>query len=134
MVAKPRNVRMAQIEPLKLSRVKQDDQPPVKLPGGPKVPAPPKPGALPDSYKAAPGRPESNVGRYLIKPTDKSDTGFEVLNADPTIIGQAHERYLKQYELPPALQPKYLRRPEVLDRSRRKEISKGWIKPRNQVL
>jgi len=84
--------------------------------------------------QAAPGRPESNIGKYLIKPTDKSDTGYEMLNTTPAAVSQAEAKFLKQYELPPALQPKYLRKPEVMERGRTKAISKGWIKPRNQVL
>lgn len=91
-----------------------------------------KPGKLP-GFKAAPGRPESNVGQYLIKPTDKSDTGFEMLNTTPQSVTEAEQKFLKMYELPPALQPKYLRKPEVMERGRSKEISKGWIKPRSQV-
>jgi hypothetical protein len=129
VVAKPRNMRMAQIEPLK----------PKAQPKAIELPKPLKPSKAASTpggvsgFKAAPGRPASNIGNYLIKPTDKARTGFEMLNADPTIIAQAHERYLKAYELPPALQPKYLRMPEVMENQRRKEISKGWVKPRSQV-
>lgn len=91
-----------------------------------------RPGAVP-GMQAAPGRPESNIGRYLIKPTDKSDTGYEMLNTTPQAVSQAEQQYLKQYQLPPALQPKYLRKPEVMERSRAKEISKGWIRPRSRI-
>lgn len=116
---------MAKIEPLK----------PKAKPAATQVQAikpPTTPGSVP-GFKAAPGRPESNIGRYLIKPTDKSPTGHEFVNAEPQIIEQTHQRYLKQFELPPALQPKYLRKPEVMENQRRKEISKGWVKPRSQV-
>lgn len=124
-----RKLRMAVIKPLT----------PKTKPAATQVPAyqpPTKPGITPGSvpgFKAAPGRPQTNVGSYLIKPTDKSRTGHEFLNTEPQIIEQAHERYLKQFELPPALQPKYLRKPEVMETQRRKEISKGWVKPRSQV-
>lgn len=122
-------MRMAQIEPLKpKAKPTAIDLPkPLKPPSGATTP-----GGV-SGFKAAPGRPKSNIGNYLIKPTDKSRTGFEMLNAEPSIIAQAQDRYLKAYELPPSLQPKYLRKPEVMENQRRKEISKGWVKPRSQV-
>ena len=116
-----RKLRMAVIKPLT----------PKTKPAATQVPT--SPGSIP-GFKAAPGRPPSNIGKYLIKPTDKDKSGHEMLNTEPEIISQTHERYLKQFELPPALQPKYLRKPEVIENQRRKEISKGWVKPRNQVL
>lgn len=122
-----RKLRMAVITPLK----------PKATPAATSLPTGVKPGTTPGSvpgFKAAPGRPASNIGKYLVKPTDKSKTGHEMLNTEPTMLQQAQEKYLKQFELPPALQPKYLRKPEVMEVSRRKEISKGWVKPRNQVL
>ena len=48
------------------------------------------------------------------------------------MLKQVHEKYLKNGELPPSLQPKYLRKPEVLDANRAKNISKGWRKPRSR--
>ena len=81
---------------------------------------------------APPGRPVSNVGKYLIKPTAELDSGYEMINADPNVLAQVHDRYLKRFELPPALQPKYLRKPEVMDAARAKNISRGWRKPRSQ--
>lgn len=81
---------------------------------------------------APPGRPISNIGRYLLKPTSEVDSGFEMINTDPNVLAQVHKRYLKAFELPPALQPKYLRKPEVLDKARANSISKGWRKPRSQ--
>ena len=83
--------------------------------------------------KAAPGRPKSNVGKYLIKPVgpDRSKTGFEMLEHTPAAIKAAKENYLKKYELPPALQPQYIREPEIQARQRAKQISKGWVKPRS---
>ena len=78
------------------------------------------------------GRPASNIGQYLVKPSPDENTGFEMINTDPNILKRVHEQYLKKGELPPALQPKYLRKPEVLDKNRAKSISKGWRKPRSQ--
>lgn len=77
------------------------------------------------------GRPVSNIGQYLIKPSSQSDTGFEMLNDQPDLLQQVHARYLKAGELPPALQPKYLRKPEVMDKQRSQAISKGWRAPRS---
>jgi hypothetical protein len=120
-----RKLRMAVIKPLtpktKPAATKVSVAQPSTTPG--KVPG----------FKAAPGRPESNIGKYLVKPTDKDRSGHEMLNTEPEVISQTHERYLKAFELPPALQPKYLRMPEVMENQRRKEISKGWVKPRSQV-
>ena len=99
------------------------------LPG--RKPKPPRlPTALP-LENAPPGRPISNIGQYLIKPTPNSPTGYEVLNAKPDLIKEVNNKYLKAFELPPALQPKYLRKPEVLDQVRSKNISRGWRKPRS---
>ena len=81
------------------------------------------------------GRPVSNIGRYLIKPTADDNSGWEMINSDPTILKQVHEKYLKAGQLPPALQPKYIRRPEVLEQGvtgRAKNISRGWRKPRSR--
>ena len=78
-----------------------------------------------------PGRPPSNLGQYLIKPTNRSNTGYEMLNTEPDILGKVNEQYLRQGQLPLALQPKYLRKPEVLDAPRKRNISKGWRKPRS---
>jgi len=82
---------------------------------------------------AAPGRPKSNIGNYLIKPVgpNRSKTGFEMLEKTPQAITQAKEMYLKAGELPPTLQPQYIREPEIQARQRAKQISKGWVKPRS---
>lgn len=82
--------------------------------------------------EAPPGRPPSNLGNYLIKPTIKSHTGFEMLNTTPDALDTVNQQYLRKGQLPQALQPKYLRKPEVLDTARRKNISKGWRKPRSR--
>ena len=84
---------------------------------------------------APPGRPVSNVGKYLIKPTPADASGWEMINADPDVLKQVHQKYLKAGQLPPALQPKYLRKPEVLENGptgRATNISKGWRKPRSR--
>lgn len=84
---------------------------------------------------APPGRPVSNIGKYLIRPTAEVDTGWEMINADPDILAQVHKKYLKAGQLPPSLQPKYLRKPEVMEHGvtgRAKNISRGWRKPRSR--
>ena len=81
---------------------------------------------------ARPGRPVSNIGKYLIKPSAEIDTGYEMINADPNVLKTVHQKYLKAFELPPALQPKYLRKPEVMDVGRAKAISRGWRDPRGR--
>jgi hypothetical protein len=79
------------------------------------------------------GRPPSNLGQYLIKPTSQGKTGYEMLNTEPDILDKVNHQYLRQGQLPLALQPKYLRKPEVLDTKRKRNISKGWRKPRSQI-
>jgi len=88
---------------------------------------------LVDWTKAAPGRPKSNIGSYIVKPVgpNRSKTGFEMLEKTPQAIKAAKEHFLKAGELPPALQPQYIREPEVQARQRAKQISKGWVKPRS---
>jgi hypothetical protein len=81
---------------------------------------------------APPGRPTSNIGKYLLKPTAEINTGWEMINADPNVLKMVHQKYLKGAMLPPALQPKYLRKPEVMDANRAKNISRGWRKPRSR--
>jgi hypothetical protein len=78
------------------------------------------------------GRPKSNIGQYLIRPTNDTLTGFEMLNDKPDLINQVHDKYLKAFQLPPALQPKYLRKPTVMDNLRSSAISKGWKAPRSR--
>jgi hypothetical protein len=58
-----------------------------------------------------------------------------MINSDPDVLSQVHQKYLKAGRLPPALQPKYLRKPEVLESGptgRGTNISKGWRKPRSR--
>jgi hypothetical protein len=90
------------------------------------------PGKVP-GFSAAPGRPATNVGQYLIKPTNKDKSGFEMLNDKPQVISQAQDHYMKKFELPPPLQPKYLRKPEVMENQRKQAISKGFVKPRSRI-
>lgn len=82
---------------------------------------------------AVPGRPKSNVGKYLVKPIGptRSKTGYEMLENTPAAVTAAKEHYLEKWELPPALQPLYIREPEIKRQARAKAISKGWVKPRS---
>lgn len=84
-----------------------------------------------EAMKAAPGRPAVNTRKFMVKPVAGERTGFEVLNDAPSVLDQAREK-MATYDLPPALQPKYLRRPEVMDKQRGLNISRGWRKPRSQ--
>src|SRR3954464_1858651 len=85
-------------------------------------------------FKAAVGRPQTNVGKYLIKPTHEETSGFEMLNDKPQSVQQAKDLYMKKGELPPPLQPKYLRKPEVMEKQRTNNISKGFVKPRSRQV
>lgn len=95
------------------------------------------PKALPVGQAPA-GRPVSNIGRYLIKPTPNTDTGFEMLNSKPDLLKEVERKFLKLGQLPPHLQPKglvnprYTDRPDVLEAGRRKGISRGFNKPRSR--
>lgn len=109
------------------------------IPGTKPLTAQPRrlPQALPVGAAPA-GRPPSNIGRYLIKPTPDSDTGFEMLNEKPDLLKTVERKFLKLGQLPPGLQPSGLRnprytdRPDVLEAGRRKGISKGFNKPRSR--
>src|SRR5262252_10959468 len=105
-------------------------QPSVAKPIGTARPAPGTEKVTTKLYGAVPkGRPVSNLGQYLLKPTPDSSTGSEILNTEADLITQVQDNYLKAFQLPPALQPKYLRKPEVLDTGRAKNISKGFRNP-----
>ncbi len=82
-------------------------------------------------FSAARGRPRTNIGSYLLRPNSDVDSGFQMLNDTPEHIQMAKEHYLKVGELPPALQPTYLRRPEVLQKKTNQSISKGFHKPKS---
>ena len=93
------------------------------------------PSARTISQKIAPvpgGRPVSNVGRYLFRPTDNDTSGGEIINATPDAIRSVNENFLKKGQLPPALQPKYLRKPEVMQQATNKKISKGFNNQRSR--
>jgi hypothetical protein len=80
---------------------------------------------------AMPGRPKVNVKPFIIKPTDRVPGGFEYLNTVPKHLADVHTKYLKKYQLPPTLQPRYISMPAVLENKRRVNISKGFKKPRS---
>jgi hypothetical protein len=110
----------------------QQQQPTVAKPVGTGRRAPGTEKVTTKLYGAAPkGRPVSNLGQYLLKPTPAAPEGVEMLNTEADVIGQVQTQYLKSFQRPPALQPKYLRKPEVLDTQRAKAISKGWRHPRS---
>ena len=77
------------------------------------------------------GRPKVNVKPFILKRTDRMPSGAEYLNTMPAVIKAVHENYLKKHQLPPALAPSYLRRPEIMEQKRAKAISKGWNNPRS---
>ena len=79
------------------------------------------------------GRPKVNTRRFMLKPTDRVPSGVEYLNTLPAAMRKVQEEYLAKHELPPALQPKYLRKPEVMDKQRAVAISHGWRKPRSRA-
>jgi hypothetical protein len=111
----------------------QRQQPTVAKPVGTGKRAPGTEKVTTKLYGATPkGRPVSNLGDYILKPTASAPSGTEMLNTEADIIGQVQNQYLKAFQLPPALQPKYLRKPEVLDNQRANAISKGWRKPRSR--
>jgi len=110
----------------------QTQQPTVASPIGSGKKAPGTEKVMTKVYGATPrGRPVSNLGGYLLKPTPEAPSGHEMLNTEADIIGQTRDRYLKAFQLPPALQPKYLRKPQVMDKQRSAAISKGWRNPRS---
>lgn len=77
------------------------------------------------------GRPKVNVKPFILKRTDRMPSGAEYLNTMPAVLKAVHENYLKKHMLPPALQPSYIRRPEIMETRRAKSISKGWRAPRS---
>ena len=88
---------------------------------------------------AAPaGRPPSNLGNYLIRPTPDEDTGFEMLNAKPELMREVEKKFLQAKVLPTNLRPtglldpalSYTARPQVLETNRAKNISRGFRNPR----
>jgi hypothetical protein len=87
---------------------------------------------------AGPGRPPTNLGNYLIRPTAESDTGYEMLNDQPKLLDEVEKKFLKIKQLPPGLaptklvNPQYTKRPQALEAGRKRAISRGFRKPRSQ--
>jgi hypothetical protein len=76
------------------------------------------------------GRPPSNLGKYLVKPSPNTLSGFEMLNDNPDVVDQVHQKFLKAFELPTHLQPVRFRSP-TLEHGRALSISRGWRRPRS---
>lgn len=79
----------------------------------------------------SPGRPPSNIGKYLIKPTDTTMTGFEMLNDTPDLLDSVHKKFMQKFELPTHLRPTRFLSPE-LEHGRGVSISKGFRAPRSR--
>jgi hypothetical protein len=77
------------------------------------------------------GRPKSNIGNYLIKPSANALSGYEMLNDSPDVLDQVHAKYLQAQELPPHLQPVRFQSP-IVEHGRALAISRGWRKPRSR--
>lgn len=77
------------------------------------------------------GRPKSNIGNYLIKPSATALSGYEMLNDSPDVLDSVNRKYLKAQELPPHLQPVRFHSP-TLEHGRALAISRGWRKPRSR--
>jgi hypothetical protein len=110
-------------------------------PGGQPVPKPRANLVQASTHNAPAGRPKSNLGNYLIRPTPDSDTGFEMLNDKPEMLKQVQSKFLKLKQLPYGLRPtglvapqtpKYTDRPDVLETNRAKGISRGFRDPRGR--
>jgi len=76
------------------------------------------------------GRPPSNLGKYLIKPSPNTISGFEMLNESPDVVDQVHKKFLAAYELPTHLRPVRFLSP-TLEKGRSTNISRGWRRPRS---
>lgn len=77
------------------------------------------------------GRPPSNLGKYLVKPTDNTITGYEMLNEQPDLLESVHTKFLEKYELPTHLRPTRFLSPH-LEHERGLAISKGFRAPRSR--
>lgn len=77
------------------------------------------------------GRPPTNIGNYLIKPTDNTITGFEMLNEKPDLLETVHKKFVEKFELPTHLRPTRFLSPE-LEHGRALNISRGWRQPRSR--
>jgi hypothetical protein len=110
-------------------------------PGGQQLPTPRGNPVKASTGNAPAGRPKSNIGSYLIRPTPESDTGFEMLNSKPEMLKQVQSKFLKLKQLPYGLRPnglaapdspKYTDTPDVLEKNRAKAISRGFRDPRGR--
>ena len=77
------------------------------------------------------GRPPSNIGKYLVKPTDTTITGYEMLNETPDLLESVHSKFMEKYELPTHLRPTRFLSPH-LEHGRGLAISKGFRAPRSR--
>lgn len=77
------------------------------------------------------GRPKSNLADYLVKPTDTTTTGFEMLNENPDVLDQVHKKFVEKFELPTHLRPTRFLSP-ALEHTRALNISRGWRRPRSR--
>jgi hypothetical protein len=89
------------------------------------------PPTMPQQGAAPVGRPQSNIGKYLVKPTDTTITGYEMLNEAPDLLESVHKKFMEKFELPTHLRPTRFLSPE-LEHSRSLAISKGWRAPRSR--
>jgi hypothetical protein len=92
------------------------------------------PAASPNGPQLEPnpvGRPKSNIGSYLIKPSATALSGYEMLNDSPDVLDAVNQKYLKAQELPPHLQPVRFHSP-IVEHGRAMAISRGWRKPRSR--
>ena len=81
---------------------------------------------------APPGRPPTNLGNYLIKPTDTTISGFEMLNETPDLLDSVHKKFMEKFELPTHLRPSRFLSPEI-EHTRAMNISRGWRAPRSRA-
>lgn len=77
------------------------------------------------------GRPPSNLGKYLIKPTNTTMEGYEMLNQEPDLLESVNKKFMEKYELPTHLRPTRFLSPE-LEHGRGMAISKGFRAPRSR--
>jgi len=77
------------------------------------------------------GRPPSNLGKYLVKPTDTTLQGYEMLNQEPDLLESVNKKFMEKYELPTHLRPTRFLSPE-LEHGRGLAISRGFRAPRSR--
>ena len=101
-----------------------------KSPAATPATAAPAPSKSPGSAPA--GRPQTNIGKYLVKPTDNTVTGYEMLNEKPDLLETVNKKFIEKFELPTHLRPTRFLSPE-LEHGRSLNISRGWRKPRGRA-